>query len=1214
MRARRIIELALLLWLVSWPVVAQTTSGSISGTVLDAQGAAVAGATVTVRSVEQNTSVSTTTDDAGRFVFLQLPPATYTLSVEKSGFMRFEKRGLILNAYTSLSVGNIPLQVGAVAESVEVTAEGLQLQTDTGERSSTIVGTQIENIQVNGRSPLALLSTVPGLHSDLDTQTASNQTGNIYVNGARNTQFNITVNGASNIDTGSNTRMMATLSLDSVQEFKVLTSSYDARYGKAGGAQIIIVSKSGTREFHGSGYWYYRDKGMNANSWINNRDGFPKPDYHFNYFGYNIGGPIYIPGKFNTRKDKLFFFWSEEYQRQLVPQSVRRITVPTLLERQGDFSQSVDNTGSSPRPFPFIKDPLSPLPCNASNTSGCFQDGGVVGRIPANRLYGPGLAVLRLYPEPNISGQPNFNYFSQVSEIYPRHEQLLRVDSNLTERWRLSGSWTHLPQDVERYAYCFINGFSLCPNFPLTPLEYNHPGYIFSVSATATLSPTMTNEVIFDVAHHPVSVLPVDPNALTRATTGINLPTLYPPYADWIPQISFSGGATRIANAPVFNTGGGAFAPFNTFNSTYEWIDNFSKSWNKHLVQAGLYIQRNVKDQTAFVVASGNYNFGNPNSSPFDTGFAFANAAAGVFGSFSQASNYVNGQYRYTNVEMYLQDSWKVTPRVNLNYGVRVYWLQPYYDQALQTSTFAPDRWDPSQAPRLYWPCTNPATGQRAACDPVARGGTGEIRSAVDIGKIVPNSGNLTNGILQAGKDISKYLMKTSGLLFGPRLGLAIDLTGRQNLVFRAGGGIYYDRYQGNIVFNLITNPPTIFTPSIVNDFAQNISLGSALINPSGITAVSYDGKIPTIYNYSAGIQAKLPWATVLDVSYVGSGGRQLLFNRNLNPVPYGATFLKQNQDPTRFAGGVVPDVEPGLAAPFVQAGVKFSGNNALPADFLRPYRGYGNITLQSFGATSNYNALQVKVDRRFAKGLFLNVAYTWGKCLTIASSDGDNARIDNLTRLANYGPCSYDVRQRLSFNYVYAIPKLAPFQGHAITRAIFNDWQISGITVFRNGLPYNVTVGSITGINLNNNVTGSQTQGPRVRLVGDPYLGTTDSPYNRLNPAAFAPPPVGSIGIDAPLNYLNTPGVNNWDMAVQRNVPLREKLRLQLRVDAFNVFNHTQFSSINSTINFSSLTNPTPTNLPYDSNGNLVNKNGFGTVSGVRSPRVLQIVARLVF
>jgi len=1121
MRWQNLAWTALFVTVFSLPLAAQsTTSGSITGTVLDPQTAVVPGAVVTATNVDRNVSFKSITDDAGIFVFTQLLPARYTLTVEKAGFKKSEQRNVILNVNDRLSLGNITLQVGAVEQTVEVVAEGLRLQTESAERAATIVGTQLENIQVNGRSPLSLLRTLTGVVTNQDTSLATNQIQDIYINGARGTSLNATLDGVSNLDTGSNTKLFATVSLESLQEFKVLASNYQAQYGKAAGGTIMMVTKSGGKDFHGSAYMYYRDKGMNANTWMANRDlapdaatgKAPKSAYHYNYLGYTVGGPIYIPGKFNTNKDKLFFFWSEEYQRQQIQGGLTRITVPTALERQGDFSQSVDKNaayGGTPN-AQYIRDPLSAdRVCSASHIGGCFADGGVVGKIPASRIYAPGIALLKMFPEPNITGQKGYNYQWTPVAANPRHEQLIRGDYNLSSRWRVISSLTRLVQDVERGDYVGKTWtYSLNPNFPLPGgAEYNHPGYVLSINLTTMLNPSSTNEATFGIGHHPVTVLPGNPDSVTRAATGVYLPTFYSPYADWIPRFAFGG--TKLSSTPQLQPGGGAMSPFSTYNTTFEIGDNYTKVWKAHVIKAGIYVQRNRKNQSAFVQSGGSYDFGDSSSNPLDTGFGFANAMAGVYSSFSQASNYLMGEYRYTNLEMYLQDTWKVTRRLTLDLGVRAYLVQPTYDQALQTSTFWPSKYDPSQAVQLFWPCFDGSGNRlgvnRKDCNSSAPGvvTTASLPgpATLYIGKIVPNSGNLTSGILPAGVGINRYLVRMPPILWAPRVGFALDLTGRGNLVFRAGGGAFYDRYQGNEIFNLITNPPAVFTPTVVNGLVGNISsssLAGAFLGPSGLTAIDYSGKVPLVYNYSAGIQAKLPWAMVLDASYVGSLGRQLLFNTNINGAPYGTAFKAENQDPNKWGYKVTPTPGPdGL----------FDGSKAYDSDFVRPYFGYGNITLEQFGATSNYNSLQVTLDRRFAKGLFLGTAYTLSKCLTIASTDGDAGRIDNLTRVANYGPCSYDVHQNFTFNYVYQLPGITGHRGldNKITRAVLNGWQVSGITVFRDATPITpgYSISGVSGVML----TGTGAFGARVKLVGDPTAGTSNDPYNRLNAAAFAPP-----------------------------------------------------------------------------------------------------------
>ncbi|HKX31327.1 MAG TPA: TonB-dependent receptor [Blastocatellia bacterium] len=1181
----------LALYLLAGPLLlnAQSTSGSMTGTVLDKNGAAIINAKVGLTDQRKQLTLTATTDQEGRFAYTQLQPGEYTVKVEAGGFRRLELKNVVLNANDKLSVGALILEIGTVEQIVEVVSEGQQLKTESGERSDALIGEQLQNIAVNSRSYLSLAAVTPGVVFTGNLQTAGHAgLSEISANGARFNQNQLTLNGIGNVDTGNNGDQLATISLDSVQEYKILTGNYQAEYGRSAGAQINVVTKSGTREFHGSGYLFHRHEGLNANNWKNNRDGLDRNLYRFNDAGYTIGGPVKLPkkifGPLGLMEDQLFFFWSQEYQRQLRPQGRRDVTVPTGLERMGDFSQSVDKDGNL---FNTIKDPLSTLPCTRIDTRGCFADGGVLGRIPQGRLSGPGLAILNLFPLPNAQSSANkgFNFRTQTPDSYPRREDLLRIDANLTANWKVFGHVLNNSDSVTSDYGSFVLG----SNTPFgTPITDSRPGRSYAVGVTMVLSPTLTNEFTWGTGHNQINIDPVN-DGLTRAANGLsNLPVLFTNAIqnDFIPRFQFNG--TRISNEPVFGTNN---APFFNYNSTIDFIDHASKVWRQHVFKAGVYLQRSRKDQTSFANANGQFNFGDSSSNPFDTGFGFANAAVGVFTSFNQASQYATGRYRYTNLEFYLQDTWKATRRLTLDYGMRFYWIQPQFDSSLQTATFLPERFDPSQRVRLYRPALD-AGGNRIARDPV----TGEMHPAADIGKIVPNSGNLFNGIAQAGKDVNKYLMENRGLQYGPRIGVAFDVTGKQNLVVRGGAGIYYDRFQGNETFDMLTNPPTTLAPTLVNGRIDDINPSNVVFAPFDLNAFSFEGKIPTVYSFSLGVQAKLPADLLLDVAYVGSLSRHLLQRLNLNAVPYGATFMAENQDPTKAAAN--PN------APL--------GSNAFDSVFLRPSQGYGNITLHQMGGTSNYNSLQVGLNRRFARGLFFGLSYTWSKALTTVTNDGDFIRIDDQTRLANYGPAGFDRRHNFTVNYIYDLPSLSRRLGrdHAAARMILDGWQISGITRFQSGAPYGVGY-SIPNFG-NPNITGSYTEPGRVRLIGDPSQGASDNPYQRLNPAAFAAPGVGSLGLGAPVNYLVGPGVNTWDLSFQKTFAFNEKMRLQLRADAFNVFNHTQFSGINSTLNFRSSTDLTPANLP-NSDGS-VNKDGFGTVSGARDPRIMQLVVRFQF
>jgi hypothetical protein len=1148
----------------------QTTSGSIAGNVVDAQHAAVPNAVVTALEQEQKVQLSTKSDEAGRFVFTQIPPGTYTIAISATGFKKYDRRGITLNANDKLALGEISMEVGAVSETIEVSASAVNLQTESAERSASLVAKQMENIAINGRSYLALVGLVPGVVSTVSLATAGpGGLANISANGTRTNSNQLTVNGISNVDTGSNGGANVTMSLDSIQEFKILTGIYQAEYGRSMGAQISVLTKSGSSDLHGSGYWFHRNDGLNANNWLSNRNNLPRQLFRFNDVGATIGGPVYIQ-KVMQNRQKLFFFWSEEFQRQLRPQAARQLTVPTALERKGDFSQSVDNNGN---PF-TIKDPLT----------GAAFPGNV---IPANRLYGPGIALLNLLPAPNVSNScavtpgaggciKGYDYQSQVSDQYPRREDIVRMDYNMTSKMRVFGHFINNNNTYQSQYGSFVLG----SNTPLAPIQYANPGLSWAVGSTYIFGPTLTNEFNIGTSHNSI-LIDETTSAYTRATSGINFPLLYPSAVqrDYIPNVVFGG--TRQANGPTFGT---SDAPFINYNTTIDITDSISKVWGRHTIKGGTYLQRSRKDQTSFGAFDGQYNFADNSANPYDTGYAYANAAAGVYNSFTQAANFINGQYRYWNIEFYLQDTWKLTNRVTLDYGMRVAYYQPQYDASLQASTFVLSQWTAAQAPRLYLPQI--VNGVRSAVDPV----TNQVLPAADIGYIVPGTGNVANGIAQGGVNgFTKYLQQNRPPVWGPRLGLAWDVTGQSNIVVRTGGGIYYDRFQGNRVFDFVRNPPLGVQPVLNYGLINTISPSSALLSPPSFYAADPVGKIPTVYNFTLGVQAKLPEHLVLDVAYVGALSRHLQDNRNLNYVPFGAAFAPQNQDPTLSSTALL-------------------GNSALLSQFLRPYRGIGDINLYEASATGNYNSLQVTLNRRVGH-LFLGSTYTWSKDLTTASGDTNFVRPDQYTRAAYYGLSTNDRRHNFALNYVYDLPVMERM--NRVAKAVLGGWQLSGVTRLMSGTPF--TPGySITGAG-GVNLTGSTTEGARIGLVGNPATGS-DNPYNRLNAAAFTPPQVGSLGLESGVNYLIGPGINNWDMSLQKSFSIKEKAHLQFRIDAFNVFNHTQFSGINSTLTFASITNPTPTNLYLKADGTVNNINGFGTVNGARDPRILQTVIRIQF
>lgn len=1159
------------------PTCPAQTSASLSGVITDQQHARIPGAKITLINQDQGAAAGErVSDEDGSFRFPSLNPATYTLRVEASGFKRFNQTDIKLFANDRTNLPEIALEVGAVTEVLEIKAQAIQLETETATRAGVVTGQQVVDLALNGRGYTDLVKTVPGVVSFYNGQIANNNgSGSINVNGMRGTQNGLTLDGVNNMDTGNNSTQFAALNVDAVAEFKIIDNSQSAEYGRVAGATINIITKGGTKDFHGTGYWFHRNEGLNANNWRNNIDGIQRSLYRYNYQGYNIGGPIFIPGKFNRNRDKLFFFWGQEWQNQLVPNSARYVTVPTAAERTGDFSLTHD-AGGIPV---IIKDPLTnqPFPGN---------------KIPQSRWNADGAKLLSIFPQPNVAGNPAYNYYSQAPDQFPRRQWILRGDYNISDKWRLFARVVRDNDDqYTNYGWASPSAY----NIPFGNSDFGHRSRNAILNLTTVINPAMTNEFIFGPSWKVGYVVqtPVSPQ-FYRSTYGLSFQMPYPG-ADplsMVPGLNFGG----VPNPPTSAYFG---LPFLNANATFEFTDNLSRMMGKHQLKAGIYIQRQRKNQNAFSSVEGSIWFDRDSNNPGDTNWAFSNALLGNFQRLQQYNTVLNGKYRFTNTEWYVTDSWKALPKLTVEYGMRFYIVQPQYEAGLQTASFNPALWNSAQAAVLYRRGLN-AQGQAAAINPL----TGAFYPVAYVGAIVPgtgkqNNGAYVNGIAQAGVgDYPRGLIQSRNIQYAPRLGLAWQVTGKT--VFRAGGGVFYDRFQGNPIYNLLTNPPLTLSPT--QYYGNLSSIGSAsqgAIFPSTIYGLSYDGHIPTIYNYSAGLQRQLPFQFVLDASYVGSVSRHLLSSYDVNRPGFGSAWLAQNQDPT-----VTP---------------KFDGTTTLPVNLYRPYQGYGSITVTEFGATSNYNSLQISANRRLVKGLLFGLAYTWSKALGTASSDTEVQHPLNV-RQGNYAPLTFDRRQYLVINYIYNAPPLAKggnLLDNFVGRAVFNGWVLSGITTITTGAPLAVTYSTtaLSGTALARAITGDETYGPRVVLTGQSPYPSSKGMYSWINAAAFAPASKGSVGLEsASQGYAYGPGINNWDFSIFKNVALSAadaQRRIQLRLEMFNAPNHTQFNGINTGIIFGA--NGQPTNLPT-ALGGAGGRYGFGAVTSARDPRIVQVAAKFYF
>jgi len=1159
--------LVLIVLLSTW-VAAQQISGSITGTVKDSQQASILGAKVVVLNQQQGTSREVTTSADGSFVFTQLQPGTYNLTVESAGFKKFEQKDIKIFASDRLVLPEIILAVGAISETVTVEAAAVQIQTASAERSGVLTNRQVLEVGLLSRSLFDLTRTLPGVVTG--NSTSGLGVGSINANGNRSNQNNFTLDGVTNMDTGSNGGTLATTNIDMIAEMKVITNSQPAEFGRASGAQIQVVTKSGSKDFHGTGYFFHRHEDLNANLWRNNIDGRARPFYRYNYAGFNIGGPVVLPGGFNKNKDKLFFFAGIEWQNQLIPNSVRQVTVPTALERAGDFSQTHDGAGFAPNITIF--DPLNnknPFPGN---------------KIPTSRINQDGFKILNWYPQANSVGQdPNYNYQTQISNQYPRREEVYRMDYNVNDKWKTYARYIR-SADETKMAY---GQWNASYNIPLAPMSFGAPGWSFVANMTTIINPTLTNEFVFGSSRNDLHITPVD-DTWTAAKVGVSYKMPFPD-ADKLKLVQ-NWNYGGVPNAPTSAFNG---TPFSNFNHTVDITDSVAKVRGAHTYKAGLYLHHSSKDQTAFTSVNGTIWFDRNANNPNDANWAFANALLGNYDRLQQSSVVLNGQYRSWNVEWFVQDNWRVNSKLTLDYGIRFYMLQPQYDAGHQTSSWNKSLYNTANAGVLRIAGLN-AAGQRIAINPLdnSTGPAALIGSLVNTGKGFVN-GLYANGMgLSGGGSYPQGLIDGRGLQYAPRLGIAYQVMPKT--VIRAGGGVFYDRLQGNPVFDMLPNPPSTAIPLFYYGNLGSIPSGaSGAFFPQSVNGFDKKGQIPTTYNWNFTVQRELPYAILFDIGYVGSSSSHILYRYNQNAIALGAAWLPQNQDP-------------------LNASPKFDGTTSNQPNFYRPYQGYANTIAYGFGANSNYNSMQVSANRRFSNNLTFGLAYTWSKSMGTTNDDYVTNIPFNI-RTAEYDVMSTDRTHVFVYNWVYTLPKLVKNNSGAGKAAgvLVNDWQVSGIATMQSGAPSSVGF-SISGIgNLNERYTGSPDVSPRVAYSSKmTYPGTQ---YAWLDASLLKLPVVkGSQGFDSSRLPIRLPGLHNYDITIMKYIPVgTERIKAQIRAEMFNAFNHPQFTGINSTVTFNSAGQIT--NLPTALGGG-GGRFGVGAFTGTADARRIQLAVKLYF
>ena len=1140
-----------------WAGEAQTVTGTITGTVVDHTGAVIVGARVNLLHEATGGRRSASTNESGAFVLVALPPGTYTLRIEATGFQVYERAGIVLTANERLALGTIELPLGQVTETVTVTAQGPVLATESADNTAMLSQSQLRDIMIRGRDIVNLLRILPGVSQ---VTGGADSLGGRYgsfvpnISGTRDQWNNVTLDGQAANDVDILRAFSAATSVDAISEVKVVLNAYLAEYGPNPGGNINVVTKSGTKEFRGSFYWYKRHEKFNANDFFLNRSGQPRPIFRYGNFGLTLGGPVLLPGNFNVSRERLFFFYSHEDWRTRVPQSLLRFTLPTELERRGDYSQTLDQNNR----LVIIRDPAStsPFPGNV---------------IPPSRVHPEGRKLLNVFPLPNRLDRSltlgAYNYEFQDFQDVPKRGQMLKLDYRPTDRDTISlrpKRWW-----ANTRAYTALAGFY---NVPLAYHHYLYTHNAANVAWTRVVSPSVVNE--FGAGFWGAKELGLpgrggwagefDP--VLKSTHGITLRQFNPqinPYG-FIPEMIFAG----VPSAPSFTID--PRTPIDCGDEVLTVNNHLSVIRSGHTAKFGFYLQRNWTSEGWRAPSfNGRYDFGRDVNNPLDADWPFANAQLGNFRAYVEATNRVVAHGKTLLTEWFAQDVWKASRKLTLTYGARFSWFTPYRLRTGVGAALALERYNQARAPRLYRPARD-ASGRRVGWDPV----TGEYRPVAYIGAFVPGSGDPANGtVLGTDRSYPEGFRRQQPVQVAPRIGFAYDVFGDGRTAIRGGFGINKRVLErsGPYINPAANNPPIVFLPQVFYGSFDTLMDAKGVLFPSSVNSWQKDDVVPSLYNWSLAVQRSLPWATVLEVAYVANAGRHLLQTVNLNTVPYGARFRPENADPTN----------PG---------------RPLPDDFFRPFPGYGTVTYYETSGTSNYNALQVQANRRFGAGFQFGLAYTWSKAMGLTAAEPGGVARYISRRVWNYGPLGFDQTHMFVLNYMWDLPRVSRIWPHRAARYLFDNWQLSGITTFASGVPSGISLTTTDGAD----ITGGG-DGVRVLVLDRPVLPRGQRSFYRwFNTLAFGRPPVGSFG-NAAATVFRGPGINNWDLTINKNIPVRSESRfIRVRCELYNAFNHTQYADVDNVARF-------------DPAGNQVNAR-FGQVVSTRPPRVIQLSASFYF
>jgi hypothetical protein len=1180
-------------------LLAQDTA-SITGTVTDPSGAAVANAQVTLISSEHGINRATATNGSGDYSFASLPIGSYDLTVSDPGFKKYDAKGIILRVAEKTRV-NVVLQVGTISTEVIVQGQEVaEVETQSSDLGGTVTGKEITQLELNGRNFTQLITLVPGVSN----QTGQDEAGvgvsgsvSFSVNGGRTEYNNWEMDGGDAMDNGSNTTLNVYPSIDAIAEFKVLTSNYGAQYGRNGSGTVEVETKSGTSHFHGDLYEFVRNDFFNATPEFQTAP----PAYKKNDFGFTIGGPIFIPGHYNTEKQKTFFFWSEEWRREIVPASgfFSVTTVPTVAERAGTFNDVCPAANSAVNTTTYPNCPVDP------QTGGYFPGN----QVP---IASPTIvnALEALIPTPNVG--PNTWYLPPSLPTHWR-EELFRIDHNINDKVRATFRYIHDSWNQDYPVPLWTNGVA----FPTVQTNFNGPGVSMVARVTAAASPTLLNEFVASYTTDRITTSLIGP---------WQRPAGFPPigiydngFGGKVPGIMLTGGQYNFAEDPGYVPNG----PLNS-NPTFTFRDNLSKSVGAHNLQVGIYAviaHKNEIPQPQYGV-NGQLQFSNTGNT-VTTGNPFADLLLGNISTFSQEQAALKMHEQYKVFEPFFQDDWHATPRLTLNLGLRMSFFGTYSEKNNLAWNFDPAHYVPGASG------VDPSTGLVV--------------------------GNPYNGWVDCGvtPGVPAGCMTNHWWNPAPRIGFAFDPLGNGKWAIRGGYGIFFEHTNGNEgntesleQYNINTQ-----TSSVVNVAGYaNLNPGALAGGTTPLSFVSIPSKAtwPYMQQWHLDLQHDMGKNTVATLGYVGSAGvhltRSYEYNQmhsvpaTLNPYASGQPITQSDCnsvsiDPTTAQATATVNGST-MTGSWANNLAVACGNNANP---YLPFVGIGTITRKDQTGSSNYNALQGSL-RHSIGGLQLNAAYTYSHSIDDSSDYNDSGFVDSYALNAYRASSNFDERHIINIGYVYDLPF---FKGKGLANRLLGGWQWSGITDIESGAPFSVynegcspcgsTVnGSPTTVPTDNaGVSNSfASAGSYPDLVGNPNAGIPTLPLGNaplmFNPAAFAAPTGLTFGT-AGRNILRNSWRTNFDMALLKHFSVTETKYFEFRTEAFNVFNHREYSwlggdagSAADNANGTGITSANSAGCYAGANSSAGDPsclgNGLLQPNSAHNPRILQLALKFIF